>query len=72
MKAQRLLANVRAANGEVAEAEDALAALLRKLRPTARAEKTTISKAFEAAFDRLRTARQHLRTLERLASGEDK
>jgi len=42
---------------EVAAAEEALDGLLRDLRVSARAEKTTISRAVQEAFTRLRKAR---------------
>jgi ElaB/YqjD/DUF883 family membrane-anchored ribosome-binding protein len=71
MKNELLLANVKSATSEVAQAEDELAKLLRELGPTARAEKTTISKAIEAAFDKLRAAREHLGILEELAAAKD-
>lgn len=71
MKKGALLANVRSAKNQVAEAEDELAQLLRQLQGTARAEKTTISKALEAAFQKLRSAREQLVSLETLAAQED-
>lgn len=71
MDKELLLANVRSAKSEVAEAEVELEALLRELERNVRAEKTTISKALESAFDKLRTARKHLGNLEDLASGKD-
>jgi outer membrane PBP1 activator LpoA protein len=71
MKDELLLANVRLAQSEVAEAEDQLANLLRELEPAARAEKTTISIALEAAFGKLRAARHHLGVLETLAGGDE-
>ncbi len=66
-----LLVNVRSAKMEVAEAEEALEALMNSLEPNARAEKTTISKALEAAFEKLRSARRHLNVLEKLAGVKD-
>ena len=68
---KELLANVRSAKGEVAEAEDELGALLKSLQRNARAEKTTISTALEAAFDKLRAARRHLDVVEKLARAKD-
>jgi hypothetical protein len=66
-----LLANVRSAKSEVAEAEDALEALLKTLERNPRAEKTTISKALESAFEKLRAARRHLNVLEKLARAKN-
>jgi phosphomevalonate kinase len=66
-----LLAEVHSAQSEVTKAEEALSKLLREIRASARAEKTTISKALEEAFDTLRGARQHLGTLEKMAGGDD-
>lgn len=71
MDKKLLLANVRSAKSEVAEAEVQLESLLRELERSVRAEKTTISKALESAFDKLRAARKHLGNLEDLASGKD-
>lgn len=71
MKKEAILANVRSAETQVAEAESELERLLRELQGTARAEKRTISAALEAAFDKLRSARQHLLTVEKLASASD-
>jgi hypothetical protein len=48
-----------------------LARLLHEIRRGARAEKTTISEALQGAFDKLRAARQHLETLEKLAREPD-
>jgi len=70
-KGQRILEETRAAKDGVAEAEGDLAKLLRDIRGGARAEKITISEALQAAFDKLRTARQHLVTLEKLAGEPD-
>jgi hypothetical protein len=71
MKEQRILQEVRAAKNGVAEAEGDLAKLLRAIQGGARAEKITISETLQAAFDKLRTARQHLVTLEKLAGEPD-
>lgn len=58
-----------AALTEVTKAEDALAAVLRELRTSARAEKVTISEAVESAFARLRSARTALAKLRALVDG---
>lgn len=71
MKNDLLLSNVLSAKSDVTAAEDALATLLRELGAMPRAEKTTISKGLEAAFEKLRAAREHLGVLEKLAGGED-
>ncbi len=67
MSEARFLVEVRAAKNAVAEAEDDLAKLLREIRNSLRAEKITISEVLQAAFDKLRDAREHLVTLEKLA-----
>jgi hypothetical protein len=71
MKEQRILEEIRAAENVVAEAEGDLARLLQEIRRGLRAEKTTISDALQSAFDKLRAARQHLETLEKLAREPD-
>ncbi len=71
MDKQALLAEVSSAKDAVANAEQDLAKLLRELQSSARAEKTTISKALEAAFEKLRSARQHLVALEKITSADD-
>ncbi len=71
MDRQALLAEVSSAKNEVTKAEQALAKLLSELQSSARAEKTTISKALEEAFETLRGARRHLVALEALTSKDD-
>jgi len=71
MKEQRVLREIKAARDQVAEAEDALARLLSEVQAAARAEKTTISEGLRDAFHKLRSAREHLVTLEKLARGEE-
>ena len=71
MKEQRILEEIRAAKNGVAEAEDDLAKLLRDIRGGSRAEKITISEALQTAFGKLRNAREHLVTLEKLAGEPD-
>jgi len=71
MNESRFLVEVRAAKNAVAEAEGDLAELLQEIRGALRAEKVTISEALQAAFDKLRTAREHLGTLETLARDRD-
>lgn len=68
MNDARVLVGVRAAKNAVAEAEGDLAKLLHDIRGALRAEKVTISEALQEAFDKLRAAREHLETLEKLAS----
>ena len=62
---------VRAAKNAVTEAEGDLAKLLQEIRVALRADKVTISDALQAAFDKLRDAREHLVTLEKLAGEPD-
>jgi hypothetical protein len=59
---------VDAALTEVAAAEAALDGLLGELRSGPRAEKVTITSVLETAFSRLRTAREELAELQKLAS----
>lgn len=60
----RMAASLLGAKRAVADAEADLERLLRELRVTVRAEKTTISAALEAAFAKLRSARTELDALE--------
>jgi hypothetical protein len=71
MREQRILEEIGAAKNGLAEAEGDLAKLLREILGGARAEKITISEALQKAFDKVRTAREHLVTLEKLASEPD-
>jgi hypothetical protein len=71
MDKKLMLTNVRSAKSEVVEAENELESLLRVLNRTTRAEKTTISKALESAFEKLRAARKHLGNLEVIADDKD-
>ena len=71
MNEPRFLVEVRAAKNAVAEAEGDLAKLLQEIRGAVRAEKVTISEVLQAAFDKLRAAREHLVTLEKLAGEAD-
>jgi hypothetical protein len=71
MEDSALLADVRSAELQVAEAEEELAGLLRELQGVARAEKTTISATLEAALDKLRLARRRLILIEERASAKD-
>jgi hypothetical protein len=71
MKEQRILGEIQAAQVAVADAEGDLARLLREIEAASRAEKTTISEALRSAFHKLRDAREHLGTLEKLARGQD-
>jgi hypothetical protein len=71
MKEQRILKEIRAAKNGVADAEGDLAKLLREIQRGARAEKITISEALQAAFDKVRAAREHLVTIEKLAREPD-
>ena len=71
MKEQRVLEEIRAAQSVVAEAENDLGKLLREIRGGSRAEKVTISEALQEAFDKLRAAREHLVTLDKLAREPD-
>jgi hypothetical protein len=67
MKTQLILAEIKAAKSGVTEAENDLAKLLQQLQAQTRAQKTTISRALQKAFDKLRESREHLVTLEKLA-----
>lgn len=71
MTEKRILKEIRAAKDGVAEAEGDLARLLGEIRGGARADKITISEALQGAFDKVRTARQHLVTLEKLTRESD-
>jgi hypothetical protein len=53
-----------AAKHDVGEAEAEIEKLIRELRVMARAEKTTVSKSLEGAFNKLRAARLNLEALE--------
>ncbi len=57
-----------AANGSIGDAERALKAALAAINASPRAEKVTVSRAVEDAFERLRAARA---ILEALAASED-
>ncbi len=71
MNESRFLVEVRAAKNAVTEAEDDLAKLLNEIRGALRAEKITISEALQEAFDKLRAAREHLVTLEKMARDDE-
>jgi hypothetical protein len=62
---------IRAAKNGVADAENDLATLLSEIEVAPRAEKTTISAALHAAFQKLRDAREHLGKLEALLRDKD-
>jgi len=59
-----LAAKLEEAKRHVTDAEANMEKLIRELRVTARAEKTTISLALESAFTTLRSARLNLEALE--------
>jgi hypothetical protein len=61
-----VLSKVEAAKREMTEAEADIERLLRELRATARAEKTTISEVLEAALNRVRGARASVDALKGL------
>ena len=71
MKEKRVLEEIRAAQSVVAEAEADLGRLLREIQGGLRAEKVTISEALQEAFDKLRSAREHLVLIEKLAVEPD-
>ena len=71
MKESTALVEIQAAKTDVTDAEDDLAKLMSEIQSAARAEKTTISEALLKAFNKLRAAREHLDTLEKLARGQD-
>jgi hypothetical protein len=64
---EQLLQEIKSAKDAVARAEGDLARLLREIQTAVRAEKTTISEALQKAFDKLRTVRERLVRLEKLA-----
>jgi hypothetical protein len=70
-KEKRVLEEVRVAQKGVADAENDLAKLLKKIQVAPRAEKTTISEALHSAFQKLRDARERLGKLETLLRGKD-
>lgn len=71
MKNKLVLEEIDAAKGGVTDAEHDLTRLLREVQSAPRAEKTTISEALHAAFEKLREARNHLVTLEKLIKAGD-
>jgi hypothetical protein len=71
MRRQRILEEVQAAQKGAASAEGDLTRLLREIQGGLRAEKITISVAAQQALDKLRAAREHLETLEKLAREPD-
>ena len=71
MKTKRVMEEIKAAKGGVTDAEHDLTRLLRQVQTAPRAEKTTISDALHAAFEKLREAREHLGTLETLLTEKD-
>lgn len=70
MKKELVLGKIRAAREEVSSAEAELAKVLGEIKVATRAQKTTTSDAFKAAFDKLRAARLHLVMLEQIANDE--
>jgi hypothetical protein len=66
-----VLEGVQAAKKGVIDAESDLARLMTEIEVAPRAEKTTISKALQSAFQKLRDAREHLGRLETLISSKD-
>ena len=64
---EQLLQEIKSAKDAVADAEGDLARLLGEIQTGVRAEKTTISEALQKAFDKLRTVRERLVRLEKLA-----
>jgi hypothetical protein len=71
MKDKIILEEIGVAKNGVADAENDLARLLKEIEVAPRAEKTTISEALHAAFQKLRDAREHLGKLETLIRGKD-
>ncbi len=71
MNESRFLVEVRATKNAVTEAEDDLAKLLNEIRGALRAEKLTNSEPLQEAFDKLRAAREHLVTLEKMARDDE-
>jgi hypothetical protein len=66
--AAELREKLSAALTEVSAAEGSLEELLRNLRAAPRAEKVTVTTAIEAAFARLRSARETLKKLDGVAA----
>ena len=70
MKSERIVEEIRIAKDGVADAENDLAGLLKAIDIAPRADKTTISGALRRAFEKLRTARDHLEKLEKRVGRE--
>ena len=66
MKKEPILSKIRTAKQELTEAEANLASVLRELEVFARADKSTIGKALEEAFAKVKVASTNLVDLEKL------
>lgn len=64
MTRENLIEKIRAAKAEITAAEQTLETVIRDIAVAKRAEKTTITDAVQAAFDKLRAALAHLSELE--------
>jgi hypothetical protein len=71
MEEKLVLVEIQAAKSAVSDAEGDLAKLLSDIQSASRAEKTTISEALRHAFNKLRSAREHLVKIEKLARGQN-
>jgi hypothetical protein len=67
-----LLVRLRAAKGEISDAETELGTALREIRIAPRAEKTAITAVIEDALKKVRSARATVAELEELLSPESK
>ncbi len=70
MKKKLALSKIESAKRDISAAEKELEQVLRDMQVMPRAEKTTISKALEDAFTKLKAARSDLSDLEKLVSGD--
>jgi len=70
MKNAAILAEMEAAERDIAAAEEDLGRMLRAIKVAPRAEKTTITEVVERAFTTLRAARERLVRLEQALASE--
>jgi len=70
VKKKLALSKIESAKRDISAAEKELEQVLRDMQVMPRAEKTTISKALEDAFTKLKAARSDLSDLEKLVSGD--
>lgn len=70
-KLETVRANVEIAATEVSDAASDLDKLLREIKTSPRAEKTTVSKVVEDAFSRLKTARVALSDVQKVLEDDE-